>query len=157
MITPLLPLSLGVAVNAFLSTSPTPIPSPFGSSPYPYIFTFAVLYLLVSNGGIPMVIKGLVSRLGAHADDAISSHYVDHVFGLALGSGKAEVLEDTTTSGAISKVLHAVSVLAAVIGDDLIGVVVLGVLFGWEFGLAVLIALGIYGMFTLSIFSFTIS
>ena len=149
LITPLLPLYLGVALNGLLSSSSAPIPTPFGTSPYPYIFVFAVLHLLVSSGGIPNITQALVSRLGAIADDTLSSRYVDHVLGLALGSSKAKVSEDlhATANGAITKVLQAVSVLAAVIDDDLIGVVLLGVLFGWEFGLAVLIALGIYGMF----------
>jgi hypothetical protein len=150
VITPLLPLSLGAALNVFLSSSSAPIPTPLGTSPYTYIFVFALLHFLVSDGGIPNLTKALVSRLGADADDALSSHYNDHVLGLAFGSSKAKVPEDlhATASGAITKVLHAISVLAAAIDDDLIGVVVLGVLFGWQFGLAVLIALGIYGMFT---------
>lgn len=148
VITPLLPLSLGAALNAFLSSSPAPIPTPLGTSPYTYIFVFALLHFLVSNGGIPNLTKVLVSRLGAGADDALSSHYIDHVLGLALGSTKTKVPEDldATGSGAITQVLHAVSAIAAAIDDELIGAIVLGVLFGWEFGLAVLIALGIYGM-----------
>lgn len=151
VITPLLPLSLGIAFNAFLSSSSAPIPTPFGTSPYPYIFVFALLHFLVSKGGIPNLNQALVSRLGADADDALTSHYIDHVLGLALGSNKAKVPEDlhATASGAITKALHAISVLGAAIDDDLIGVVVLGVLFGWEFGLAVLIALGVYGMFAI--------
>lgn len=150
IITPVLPLSLGAALNAFLSSPSAPIPTPFGTSPYTYIFVFTVLHLLVSDGGIPNITKALVSRLGVDADDALSSHYVDHVLGLGLGSSKAKVPEDlhSTASGAITKVLHAVSVLAAAIDDGLIGALVLGLLFGWQFGLAVLIALGIYGMFT---------
>ncbi|KAG9316420.1 hypothetical protein JVU11DRAFT_2454 [Chiua virens] len=147
IITPLVPLCLGAVVNAFLASSTGPIPAPLGTSPYTYIFVFVLLYFLISSGGIPNVSKVLVSRLGAAADNALFSHYVDHVLGLALGSSEAKVPEDlhATTSGAITKVLHAVSVVAAVIDDALIGAVVLGVLFGWEFGLAVLIALGIYG------------
>ncbi|KAI9572108.1 hypothetical protein HD554DRAFT_2066976 [Boletus coccyginus] len=147
IITPVLPLSLGAALNAFLSSPSAPIPTPFGTSPYTYIFVFTVLHLLVSDGGIPNLTKALVSRLGVDADDALSSHYVDHVLGLGLGSSKAKVPEDlhSTASGAITKVLHAVSVLAAAIDDGLIGALVLGLLFGWQFGLAVLIALGIYG------------
>lgn len=150
VITPLLPLSLGAALNAFLPSSSAPIPIPFGTSPYTYIFVFALLQFLVSNGGILNLIKVLVSRLGADADNALSSHYIDHVLGLSLGSSKAKAPEDlhATPGGAITKVLHVVLVLVAAIDDGLIGAVVLGVLFGWEFGLAVLIALGIYGMFT---------
>jgi len=111
---------------------------------------FTVLHLLVSDGGIPNLTKTLVSRLGADADDTLSSHYIDHVLGLGLGSSKAKVPGDlhSTASGAITKVLHAVSVLVATIDDDLIGALVLGILFGWQFGLAVLIALSIYGMST---------
>lgn len=155
IITPLLPLSLGVAFNAILSSSSAPIPTPLGTSPYPYIFVLALLHFLISNGGIPNLTQALISRLGADADGVLSSHYTDHVLGLSLGSTKAKVPEDlhTTTSGAITKVLHAVSVLAAAIDDTLIGVVVLGVLFGWAFGLAVLAALAIYGTSHLPFFS----
>lgn len=148
-ITLFLPLSLGAALNAFLPSSSAPLPTPFGTSPYTYIFVFALLQFLISDGGIPNLTKILVSRLGAGADDTLSSHYTDHVLGLSLGSSKATAPEDlhTTTSGAITKVLHAFLVLSAAIDDGSIGAVVLGVLFGWEFGLAVLIALGICGMF----------
>ncbi|KAG8213755.1 hypothetical protein J3R82DRAFT_10464 [Butyriboletus roseoflavus] len=150
VITPLLPLSLGAALNAFLPSSPAPIPAPFGNSPYTYIFVFALLHFLISSGGIPNLIKTLVSRLGADADNALSSHYTDHVLGLSLGSSKAKASEDlhATAGGAITKVLQTGLALAATIDDALIGAVVLGVLFGWEFGLAVLIALGIYGYVT---------
>lgn len=149
VITPLLPLSLGAALNTFLPSSSAPIPTPFGTSPYTYIFVFVLLHFLISNGGIPHLSKVLVSRLGADADDALSSHYIDHVLGLSLGSSTTKAPEDlrATPSGAITKVLDAVLVVAGAIDDGLIGAVVLGVLFGWEFGLAVLIALGIYGMF----------
>ncbi|KAF8441427.1 hypothetical protein L210DRAFT_3630098 [Boletus edulis BED1] len=147
VIIPLLPLSLGAAVNAFLSSSSAPIPTPLGTSPYTYIFVFVLLHFLASEGGIPNFTKALVSRLGADAEGVLSSHYTDHVLGLTLGSSNAKISEDlhATASGAITKVLHALSVAAATIDDALIGAVVLSVLFGWEFGLAVLIALGIYG------------
>lgn len=149
LLTPLIPLSVGAALDAFVSSSSTPIPTPLGTSPYTYIFVFTLLHFLVSNGGVPNLTKALVSRLGEGADDELSSHYIDHVLGLALGCNKAKAPEGlfATTGGAITKVLYAVSDVAAAIDDDLIGVVVLGVLFGWEFGLAVLIALSIYGMF----------
>lgn len=150
LITPLVPLSLGAVINAFLPSSSAPIPAPFGTSPYTYIFVFALLHFLISNGGILNLTKILVSRLGAGADNALSSHYTDHLLGLSLGSSKAKAPEDlhATASGAITKVLQTGLVLAAAIDDCLIGAVVLGVLFGWEFGLAVLVALGICGMST---------
>lgn len=83
ILTPLVPLSLGAALNAFLSSVPVLIP--LGSSPYTYIFAFALLQFLVSDSGIPNFTKALVSRLGAGADDALSSHYADHVLGPSLG------------------------------------------------------------------------
>ncbi|KAF9244997.1 hypothetical protein BU15DRAFT_71347 [Melanogaster broomeanus] len=149
---PLLPLCLGAALNALLSSSATsPIPMPFGTSPYPYIFVFAALHFLTSSGGIPSLIHILVSRVGADADEALSSHHTDHLLGLAVGSQKAKVPEGihaATAKGAVSKVLQTVSVLVAAVDDTCIGVIVLGILFGWEFGLVVLVALGIYGYVT---------
>ncbi|KAF9222607.1 hypothetical protein BS17DRAFT_783120 [Gyrodon lividus] len=153
LITILLPLSLGAALNAFLSlsASPSPIPMPLGTSPYPYIFAFAVFHFLTSGGGIPSLTKILVSRLGADGDKALSSHYTDHLLGLAVGSSKTRVPSDlhaTTATGTVSKVLQTVSVLVAAVDDTLIGAIVLGVLFGWEFGFTVLVVLGIYGYVT---------
>jgi ABC-type bacteriocin/lantibiotic exporter with double-glycine peptidase domain len=128
---------------------------PLGISPYPYIFVFAVLHFLTSGSGIPSVTKILVSRLGANGDEALSSRYTDHLLGLAVGSSKAKSSNDlhaATATGAVSKVLQTVSVLVAAVDDALIGAIVLGVLFGWEFGFIVLVVLGIYGMFSTSSF-----
>ncbi|KIK91374.1 hypothetical protein PAXRUDRAFT_41102, partial [Paxillus rubicundulus Ve08.2h10] len=153
LLNPLLPLSLAATLDAFLSSSapPSSIPMPFGISPYPYIFLFVVLHFLTSGGGIPSLTKILVSRLGAHGDEALSSHYADHLLGLAVGSSKVKNSNDlhaATATGAVSKVLQTVSVLVAAVDDALIGAIVLGVLFGWEFGFIVLVVLGIYGYVT---------
>ncbi|KAF8844610.1 hypothetical protein BDN67DRAFT_962519 [Paxillus ammoniavirescens] len=153
LLIPLLPLSLAATLDAFLSSlaSPSPIPMPLGVSPYPYIFVSAVLHFLTSAGGIPSLTKILVSRLGANGDEALSSHYTDHLLALAVGSSKAKSSNDlhaATATGAVSKVLQTVSVLVAAVDDALIGAIVLGVLFGWEFGFIVLGVLGIYGYIT---------
>lgn len=144
---PTLPLSLGAAVNAFISQSDVtyPIPMPLGTSPYPYIFVFVIAYFLTSQGGIPALILAAGSRIGERADATLESAYAAHLSGLLLGNSTGlRVKGNLYPTGAVSKLLEAVSVCVAAILDSLIGVIVLGLMFGWEVALGVFIALDVY-------------
>ncbi|KIO04474.1 hypothetical protein M404DRAFT_550650 [Pisolithus tinctorius Marx 270] len=126
---PTLPLSLGAAVNAFISQSDVtyPIPMPLGTSPYPYIFVFVIAYFLTSQGGIPALILAAGSRIGERADATLESAYAAHLSGLLLGNSTGlRVKGNLYPTGAVSKLLEAVSVCVAAILDSLIGVIVLG-------------------------------
>ncbi|KAG1716106.1 hypothetical protein ID866_1078 [Astraeus odoratus] len=143
---PLLPLSLGATVNAFLSQPSTityPIPMPLGNSPYPYISVFLALYFLTSQGGIPALVLALGSCFGEYADTALESTYAGHLLGLSLGQN-GNVKGTSYPTGAVSKALEAVAISTAAVLDSFIGVVVLGSLFGWEVGLGVFVVLNLY-------------
>ncbi|KAH7888329.1 hypothetical protein F5I97DRAFT_1965293 [Phlebopus sp. FC_14] len=148
LLIPLLPLSLGAALNAFLSDSlpPASTPMPFGNSPYPYIISFVVLHFLTSSGGIPALVKAFIHRLGQHADQLLEGRYVDHMLALSVGSTAQTSV--TYATGALTKVLTTLSVLIAAVDDVLIGAIVLGVLFGWAFGVAVILVASVYGYAT---------
>lgn len=148
---PLLPLSLGAAVNAFISHSSGgsyPIPMPFGTSPYPYIFTSVILFFLTSRDGIPAMVVALGSRIGEQTDSVLESAYVSHLLGLSLGDGASvKSRASLYPSGAFSRALEALLVVKAVVLDGIIGVVVLGLLFGWEVALGVFVFLAIYSAY----------
>ncbi|KAI6000744.1 hypothetical protein EDD15DRAFT_1791311 [Pisolithus albus] len=149
---PLSPISLGAAVNAFVSPSAVayPIPMPLGTSPYPYIFLFVTTYFLTSQGGIPALILALGACIGERADAALESAYVAHLSGLLLGnSAGLRVKGSLYPTGAVSKLLEAVSVSVAAFLDSLIGAIVLGLLFGWQVALGALIVLSVYVLVTI--------
>lgn len=149
---PLLPIFLGAAVNAFVSQSVVtyPIPMPLGTSPYPYIFLFVATYFLTSQGGIPALTLTLGACIGEHADATLESAYVAHLSGLLLGNSTGlRVKGNLYPTGAVSKLLEAVSVCAAAVLDSLIGVIVLGLLFGWVVALGTFIVLSVYVLVTI--------
>lgn len=156
---PLSPIFLGAAVNAFVSPSAVayPIPMPLGTSPYPYIFLFVATYFLTSQGGIPALILTFGACIGERADATLESAYVAHLSGLLLGNSTGlRVKGSLYPTGAVPKLLEAVSVCAAAFLDSLIGVIVLGLLFGWQVALGAFIVLSIY-VFVTSVLSRALS
>ena len=88
----------------------------------------------------------LGSRIGGQADSILESAYTAHLFGLSLGNGSSvKDKEMSYPTGAVSRALEALAIIEAVVLDTIIGIVVLGMLFGWEVALGVFIVLGIYG------------
>jgi len=91
------------------------------------------------------MVFALGSRIGEQADSVLESAYVSLLLGLSLGDG-ASVKNKASLypTGAVSRALEALLIVKAVVLDAVIGIVVLGLLFGWEVALGVFVFLAIY-------------